>query len=62
MDQLPSRLVDHSSYSSSMRSTTAPGGQPDRADACSTYAFKSFLDAGAMLSFGSDWPVAPLSR
>lgn len=26
-----------------------------------TYAFKSFLDAGARLSFGSDWPVAPLS-
>lgn len=25
-----------------------------------TYAFKSFLDAGARLSFGSDWPVAPL--
>jgi hypothetical protein len=26
-----------------------------------TYAFKSLLDAGAPLSFGSDWPVAPLS-
>lgn len=26
-----------------------------------TYAFKSLLDAGARLSFGSDWPVAPLS-
>jgi predicted amidohydrolase YtcJ len=25
-----------------------------------TYAFKSFLDSGARLSFGSDWPVAPL--
>lgn len=24
-----------------------------------TYAFKSLLDAGARLSFGSDWPVAP---
>jgi predicted amidohydrolase YtcJ len=24
-----------------------------------TYAFKSLLDAGAMLAFGSDWPVAP---
>lgn len=26
-----------------------------------TYAFKSMLDAGACLSFGSDWPVAPLN-
>ncbi|MCB9882696.1 MAG: amidohydrolase [Planctomycetes bacterium] len=26
-----------------------------------TYAFRSLLDAGAMLAFGSDWPVAPLS-
>lgn len=26
-----------------------------------TYAFKSLLDAGARLSFGSDWPVAPFS-
>jgi len=25
-----------------------------------TYAFKSFLDTGARLSFGSDWPVATL--
>lgn len=25
-----------------------------------TYAFKSLLDAGAHLSFGSDWPVAPV--
>ena len=25
-----------------------------------TYAFKSLLDAGAKLAFGSDWPVAPL--
>jgi predicted amidohydrolase YtcJ len=25
-----------------------------------TYAFKSILDTGARLSFGSDWPVAPL--
>lgn len=24
-----------------------------------TYAFKSLLDAGARVSFGSDWPVAP---
>lgn len=24
-----------------------------------TYAFKSLLDAGATLAFGSDWPVAP---
>lgn len=26
-----------------------------------TYAFKSLLDAGARVSFGSDWPVAPLN-
>ncbi len=26
-----------------------------------TYAFKSFLDHGVLLSFGSDWTVAPLS-
>ncbi|MUH72264.1 amidohydrolase [Psychrosphaera haliotis] len=26
-----------------------------------TYAFKSILDAGGLLTFGSDWPVAPLS-
>lgn len=25
-----------------------------------TYAFRSLLDAGAELAFGSDWPVAPL--
>jgi predicted amidohydrolase YtcJ len=27
----------------------------------SSYAFRSLLDAGAMLAFGSDWSVAPLS-
>jgi len=26
-----------------------------------TYAFRSLLDAGATVAFGSDWPVAPLS-
>jgi predicted amidohydrolase YtcJ len=26
----------------------------------STYAFKSFLDVGVLLAFGSDWTVAPL--
>lgn len=26
-----------------------------------TYAFRSILDAGVTLTFGSDWPVAPLS-
>ncbi len=26
-----------------------------------TYAFRSILDAGGVLTFGSDWPVAPLS-
>lgn len=27
----------------------------------SSYAFRSLLDAGAILAFGSDWPVAPLN-
>lgn len=26
----------------------------------SSYAYRSLLDSGAMLAFGSDWPVAPL--
>lgn len=26
-----------------------------------TYAFRTLLDKGARLTFGSDWPVAPLS-
>jgi predicted amidohydrolase YtcJ len=26
-----------------------------------TYAFRSLLDSGAALAFGSDWPVAPMS-
>ena len=26
-----------------------------------TYAFRTLLDAGVILTFGSDWPVAPLS-
>ncbi len=26
-----------------------------------TYAFRSFLDAGVHLAFGTDWPVAPLA-
>jgi len=25
-----------------------------------TYAFRSLLDSGATLAFGSDWPVAPM--
>ena len=32
---------------------------PERAR--TTYAFRSLLDAGAVLAFGSDWTVAPLS-
>lgn len=32
---------------------------PDRAK--TTYAFRSLLDSGAKLAFGSDWPVAPMS-
>jgi predicted amidohydrolase YtcJ len=27
----------------------------------SSYAFRSLIDAGAVLAFGSDWPVAPLN-
>src|SRR5699024_7210433 len=26
-----------------------------------TYAFRSLIDAGATLAFGTDWPVAPLN-
>lgn len=32
---------------------------PERAK--TTYAFRSLLDSGASLAFGSDWPVAPMS-
>lgn len=32
---------------------------PERAR--TTYAFRSLLDSGATLAFGSDWPVAPMS-
>jgi predicted amidohydrolase YtcJ len=32
---------------------------PERAK--TTYAFRSLLDSGAKLAFGSDWPVAPMS-
>jgi predicted amidohydrolase YtcJ len=32
---------------------------PERAK--TTYAFRSLLDAGAILAFGSDWDVAPMS-
>lgn len=31
-----------------------------RARCLSTYAFRTFLDRGARMAFGSDWPVAPL--
>jgi predicted amidohydrolase YtcJ len=32
---------------------------PERAKG--TYAFRSLLDSGAVLAFGTDWPVAPLN-
>src|SRR5204862_272906 len=32
---------------------------PERAK--TTYAFRSLLDSGAMLAFGTDWTVAPLN-
>jgi predicted amidohydrolase YtcJ len=31
---------------------------PERAK--TSYAFRSLLDSGAVLAFGSDWPVAPM--
>jgi predicted amidohydrolase YtcJ len=36
-------------------------GRIGKARCASSYAFKSLLDAGAVLAFGSDWPVAPLN-
>ena len=39
------------------------GGRKGRIGAkrcASSYAYRSLLDAGAKLAFGSDWPVAPL--
>ncbi len=46
-----------------MRSTTAGGREArighDRASR--TYAFRTFLDHGVRLAFGTDWPVAPLN-
>ena len=35
-------------------------GRIGRERCASSYAFRSLLDAGAKLAFGSDWPVAPL--
>jgi len=35
-------------------------GRIGKARCASSYAFRSLLDAGARLAFGSDWPVAPL--
>ncbi len=29
--------------------------------ASSTYAFRTFVDRGVRLAFGTDWPVAPLT-
>ena len=36
-------------------------GRIGAARCASSYAFRSLLDHGARLAFGSDWPVAPLS-
>ena len=36
------------------------GGRIGATRCASSYAFRSLLDAGATLAFGSDWPVAPL--
>jgi predicted amidohydrolase YtcJ len=36
-------------------------GRIGAARCASSYAYRSLLDAGASLAFGSDWPVAPLS-
>jgi predicted amidohydrolase YtcJ len=35
-------------------------GRIGKARCASSYAYRSLLDAGATLAFGSDWPVAPL--
>ena len=35
-------------------------GRLGKARCASSYAYRSLLDAGAKLAFGSDWPVAPL--
>lgn len=35
-------------------------GRIGRTRCASSYAYRSLLDAGAKLAFGSDWPVAPL--
>jgi predicted amidohydrolase YtcJ len=36
-------------------------GRIGRERCASSYAYRSLLDTGARLAFGSDWPVAPLS-
>ncbi len=36
-------------------------GRIGRVRCASSYAWRSLLDAGAKLAFGSDWPVAPIS-
>jgi predicted amidohydrolase YtcJ len=36
-------------------------GRIGRARSASSYAYRSLIDAGARLAFGSDWPVAPLN-
>ena len=43
------------------RSTTAAGQNAARSErARYSYAWRSFLDHGVTLAFGTDWPVAPL--
>ena len=43
--------------------TTGAGAKSASAPSArrATYAFRSLLDAGAVLAFGSDWTVAPLN-
>src|SRR5438094_2927136 len=36
-------------------------GRIGRQRCATSYAFRSLLDAGARVAFGSDWPVAPVS-
>ncbi len=36
-------------------------GRIGRARSASSYAYRSLIDAGSRLAFGSDWPVAPLN-
>ena len=48
-------------YHADRRRALGRDGGSGASGAAATYAFRSLLDAGATLAFGSDWDVAPLS-